>query len=85
MVRAAEGCGVLGGLMGCKPAGVSAKMWKWEVGGGPINVGLESMSTWRVIKLQRMLKSLQLAFLICDYYVPTFFLWLQFNDIEITA
>ena len=45
IVLAAEGCGVLGGLMGCKPTGVSARMWKWDVGGGPIRVGLESMST----------------------------------------
>jgi hypothetical protein len=45
MVLAAEGCGVFGGLMGCNPAGVSAKMWKCDVGGGPISVGRESMST----------------------------------------
>jgi hypothetical protein len=28
MVLAAEGWGVLGGLMGWSPAGVSARMWK---------------------------------------------------------
>ena len=48
MVLAAEGWGVLGGLMGWSPAGVSARMWKWEVGGGPIRVGRESMSTWNI-------------------------------------
>ena len=43
---AADGWAVFGGLMGWRPAGVSARMWKCEVGGGPIRVGFESMSTW---------------------------------------
>ena len=28
LVRAEDGWAVLGGLMACKPAGVSAKVWK---------------------------------------------------------
>lgn len=35
-----------GGLTGTMPDGVSARMWKWEVGGGPIGVGRLSASTW---------------------------------------
>ena len=46
MVLAADGWAVLGGLMGCNPDGVSAKRWKCEVGGGPMTVGLASISTW---------------------------------------
>lgn len=35
-----------GGLTGWSPDGVSAMMWKWEVGGGPMAVALLSTSTW---------------------------------------
>ena len=31
--------------MGCRPVGVSESTWKWEVGGGPIEVGRLSLST----------------------------------------
>lgn len=44
-ILAADGWGVLIGLTGCKPDGVSVNTWKWEVGGGPIGVGLLSEST----------------------------------------
>ena len=46
-VLAAEGWGVLGGLMGCRPDGVSDRTWKCEVGGGPMGVGRLSESTWK--------------------------------------
>jgi hypothetical protein len=36
---------VFGGLTGWRPEGVSAMMWKWEVGGGPMGVGRFSAST----------------------------------------
>lgn len=35
-----------GGLTGWSPDGVSAMIWKWEVGGGPMAVALLSTSTW---------------------------------------
>jgi hypothetical protein len=44
-VLAADGWGVLGGLMGCRPDGVSDRTWKCEVGGGPMGVGRLSEST----------------------------------------
>ena len=34
------------GCKGCKPAGVSANTWKWDVEGGPIGAGRPSASTW---------------------------------------
>ena len=37
---------ILGGLTGCRPDGVSAMMWKCDVGGGPMDDGLFSASTW---------------------------------------
>lgn len=37
---------VLAGLTGCSPDGVSARMWKCDVGGGPMGVGRLSASTW---------------------------------------
>jgi len=45
MVLAADCWGVLGGLMGWRPEGVSDNTWKCDVGGGPIGVGRLSMST----------------------------------------
>lgn len=48
-VLAAEGWGVLGGLTGCSPEGVSERTWKCEVGGGPMGVGLLSESTCKQV------------------------------------
>ncbi len=44
-VLAADGWAVRGGLTGCRPDGVSDRMWKCDVGGGPTGIGRESPST----------------------------------------
>jgi len=46
LATAWDGLAGFAGAMGCKPEGVSAMMWKCDVGGGPITDGLESGSTW---------------------------------------
>ena len=79
-MRAAEGWGVLqiqivtntggdkylGGLTGASPAGVSARMWKWEVGGGPMAVGRASMSTWKICSFRTFIYRLSAGYMCRD-------------------